>query len=135
MNFYIVFCKSRKKFDKYVKVNRIRNKVIIDIKQQIEVMQSEEEDFNIETYKDYFNLNIYTKISHSLKKGKDIYYLPNFDKDVNVEKILKMKKIFDMISSFNSLFIYEDFNDVPELQKRILSESTKYDSIQIIRDY
>ena len=36
MNFYIVFTKNRKKFDKYVKVNKIKNKTIIDIKQQLE---------------------------------------------------------------------------------------------------
>ena len=31
MNFYLVLSKNRKKFDKYVKVNRVKNKIIIDI--------------------------------------------------------------------------------------------------------
>jgi hypothetical protein len=73
MNFYLVFTKSRKRFDKYVKVNRIKNKVIIDIKQQLE-----EYDISYVDYKEYFNLIIYTKIKHSLSKKKDIYYIPNF---------------------------------------------------------
>ena len=59
MNFYIVLCKSRKKFDKYVKVNKIRNKVIIDIKEQLDI-----EKITYNEYKDYFNLLIYTKILH-----------------------------------------------------------------------
>ena len=29
-NFFCVYCKNRKKFDKYVKTNRIRNKYIIE---------------------------------------------------------------------------------------------------------
>ena len=65
MNFYLVFCKNRKKFDKYVKINRVKNKVIVDIKQNIE-----EEGIDPEKYKDYFNLIIYTRIVHSLQKGK-----------------------------------------------------------------
>jgi hypothetical protein len=36
MRFFCVYVSSRKKFDKYVKVNRIRNKYIIDIRKIIE---------------------------------------------------------------------------------------------------
>ena len=35
MNFYLVFTKNRKRFDKYVKVNRIKNKIIIGRKAKI----------------------------------------------------------------------------------------------------
>ena len=81
MNFYMVFCKSRKKFDKYIKINRIRNKVIIDIKQQLD-----EENLDYSKFRDYFNLLIYTRIIHSLKKGKDIYYIPNFsNKEIDIK--------------------------------------------------
>ena len=32
MNFYCVYTRSRKKLDKYIKINRIKNKYIIDIR-------------------------------------------------------------------------------------------------------
>jgi len=84
MNLYLVFCKNKKKFDKYVKINRIRNKVIIDIREILE-----EEDIDYNEYKDYFNVIIYTKILHAFQKGKDIYYIPNFDNDnIDIREIL-----------------------------------------------
>ena len=36
MNFFCVYVKTRKKFDKFIKVNRVKNKYIIDIKKIIE---------------------------------------------------------------------------------------------------
>ena len=137
MNFYIVFCKNRKKFDKYVKVNRIRNKVIIDIKQQLEQMNEEEgEDFTENKYRDYFNLLIYTKIIHSLRKTKDIYYIPNFDNpDLDIKELFKIKNVFEFPVEFGSLYLYEDFDDKPELQEEILGELHNFDTSQIIRDY
>ena len=36
VNFFVVYCKTRKKTDKYLKVNRIKNKYIIDIKKVME---------------------------------------------------------------------------------------------------
>ena len=68
MNFFIVFCKTRRKFDKYIKINRVRNKVIVDINELVN-----EYDIDIDKHRDYFNLMIYTRINHSLRKGKDIY--------------------------------------------------------------
>ena len=48
MEFFCVYCKTRKKFDKFVKVNRIKNKYIIDIKK---IVDEEEVDFqNDKTY-------------------------------------------------------------------------------------
>lgn len=101
MNFYIVFTKNRKKFDKYVKVNKVKNKIIIDIKQQLD-------ECNINNsyleYKEYFNLLIYTKITQSILKKKDIYYLPNFsNKDIIIEDLFKIKKILNDNVNFNIL--------------------------------
>jgi len=137
MKFYIVFCKNRKKFDKYVKVNRIRNKVIIDIKQQIDQLKDEEgPDFTIKKYRDYFNLLVYTKIVHSLRKKKDIYYIPNFENpELNIADLFKIKNIFEFPVEFGSLYLYEDFQDDSETQEEILGELHNFDTSQIIRDY
>ena len=130
MNFYLVFCKSRKKFDKYVKVNKVKNKVIIDIKQTIE-----EENIDANAYKDYFNLLVYTRVVHSLQKGKDIYYIPNFgNKDIDIKQLFDIKKIFNFPLNFNTLVFYEEFKDDASLTD-IISNLHIFDSSQIIKDY
>jgi len=132
MDFYVVFCKNRKKFDKYVKVNRIKNKVIIDIKDQLEDIQIKDR----EKYKDYFNLLIYTKIIQSLKKNKDIYYLPNFyDKNLDTNEILKLKKYSQENTNFNILMFYDEFGSDDNTFKDIINHLDVFDSSQIIRDY
>jgi hypothetical protein len=130
MNFYLVFCKNRKKFDKYVKINRVKNKVIVDIKQNIE-----EEGIDPEKYKDYFNLIIYTRIVHSLQKGKDIYYIPNFtNKNIDIKQLFDIKKAFSFPLTFNTLVFYEEFKDDESLSD-ILSNLERFDTSQIIKDY
>lgn len=132
MDFYVVFCKNRKKFDKYVKVNRIKNKVIIDIKDQLDENQIVDKD----KYRDFFNLLIYTKISQSVKKEKDIYYIPNFyDNTLSMNQIVDLKKYTDNGSNFNILMFFDEFGNDDQLFKDLVSHLDVFDSSQIIRDY
>jgi len=132
MNFYVVFCKNKKKFDKYVKVNRIKNKVIIDIKEQLDENQIKSDG----KYKDFFNLLIYTKISQSLKKGKDIYYIPNFyDKTLNVDKIINIKNFISNNIDFNILMFFDEFNNDNIMLDDIINNLDNFDNSQIIKDY
>ncbi|MCK9446563.1 hypothetical protein M0Q50_06830 [bacterium] len=131
MNFYIVYCKTRRKFDKYIKINRIRNKVIVDIRELIE-----QEDIDVESHRDYFNLTVYTKIVHSLKKSKDIYYIPNFrGNNVIVSEILKLKEILNFDIKFNILIFYDEFINDKELLDEVFNNINNFDSSQIIKDY
>jgi hypothetical protein len=131
MKFYIVFCKNKKKFDKFVKLNRIRNKVIIDIKKEIEL-----ENIDIDKYRDYFNVVIYTKISQSFKKGKDVYYIPNFsDPDIKIENVYNYKNMFNEFNiKYMSLIFIKDFQNLVLLDN-ILNTIQSFDSCQIIEDY
>jgi hypothetical protein len=131
LNFYIVYCKTRRKFDKYIKINRIRNKVIVDIRELIE-----QEDIDVESHRDYFNLTVYTKIVHSLKKSKDIYYIPNFrGNNVIVSEILKLKEILNFDIKFNILIFYDEFINDKELLDEVFNNINNFDSSQIIKDY
>jgi len=131
MNFYIVFCKTRKKFDKYIKINRIRNKVIVDIIDLID-----EYDIDINKHKDYFNLMVYTKINHSLKKGKDIYYVPDIkSKEISIKELFKLKEILEYDINFNILLFYEEFIDNKEILNDIFDNISDFSSSQIIKDY
>jgi len=131
MNFYIVFCKTRRKFDKYIKINRVRNKVIVDITELID-----EYDIDINKHKDYFNLMVYTKINHSLKKGKDIYYVPDIkSKEISIKELFKLKEILEYDINFNILLFYEEFIDNKVILNDIFDNISDFSSSQIIKDY
>ena len=133
MDFYIVFVKNRKKLDKYVKINRIRNKTIIDIKQQLDDHGLED----VSECREYFNLIIYTKITQTIRKNKDVYYIPNLNKinTLEIDDIFQIKENLVGKINFNLLFFFEDFKDNQKLYENLLSNISLFDAIQIIRDY
>ena len=131
MNFYITLTKTRRKFDKYIKINRVRNKVIVDIN---ELMI----EYDVETskHKDYFNLMVYTKINHALKKGKDIYYIPQTKiSDLKLEHLFKLKESIAYEIDFNILLFYDEFIDDDSVLNEIFENLDKFNSSQIIKDY
>jgi len=131
MNFYITLTKTRRKFDKYIKINRIRNKVIVDINELIL-----EYDVDSSKHKDYFNLMIYTKINHALKKGKDIYYIPQTKiSDIKLEQLFKLKESITYDIDFNILIFYDEFIDDEKILSDIYKNIHKFSSSQIIKDY
>jgi len=116
---------------KYIKVNRIRNKVIIDIKTALE-----ENEITDEKFSDYFNLLIYTRIVQALNKEKDVYYIPNFtNKKFDVKEIFKIKKILKDGTLFNILMFFDEFKDDVRFQNEVLTNITIFDKSQIIKDY
>lgn len=133
MEFYIVFVKNRKKLDKYIKINKIRNKTIIDIKQQLDDHGLED----VTEWREYFNLIIYTKITQTIRKNKDVYYIPNLNKisTLEIDDIFQIKENLIGKVNFNLLFFFEDFKDNQKLYENILSNISLFDAIQIIRDY
>jgi DUF1009 family protein len=129
MNFFCVYCKTRKKFDKFIKINRIRNKYIIDIKK---IVDEEEVDFKID--KTYLKILIFNKIQQAIDKKKDIYYIPDFDNEFSIEKLLNLKKILGE-NNFNVLVFYNEFRKNPEIMDDVLSNLSKFNTSQIVRDY
>ncbi len=129
MEFFCVYCKTRKKFDKFIKINRIRNKYIIDIKK---IVDEEEVDFKDD--KTYLKILIFNKIQQAIDKKKDIYYIPDFDSDFSIEKLLNLKKILGQ-NNFNILVFYNEFRKNPEIMDEALSNLSKFSNAQIIRDY
>ncbi len=129
MNFFCVYCRTRKKFDKFVKVNAIKNKYIIDINK---IMAEEEVDFNDD--KTYLKIIIFNKIQQAIDKKKDIYYIPDFDNEFSIEKLLNLKKILGE-NNFNVLIFYNEFRRNPEVIDDVFSNLAKFSNSQIIRDY
>ena len=129
MNFFCVYVKTRKKMDKYIKVNRVKNKYIIDIKKIIE-----EEELSPSDDKIYLKILIFQKIQQAIDKKKDIYYIPDFDNDFSIEKLLNLKKILGE-NNFNVLIFYNEFRKSPEVIDDVFSNLSKFSNSQIIRDY
>jgi hypothetical protein len=129
MNFFCVYVKTRKKFDKYLKINRIRNKYIIDIKK---ILEEEEVDFNDD--RTYLKILIFNKIQQAIDKRKDIYYIPDFDNEFSIEKLINLKKILGD-NNFNVLIFYNEFRKSPDILENVFSNLSKFSNSQIIRDY
>lgn len=129
MEFFCVYCKTRKKFDKFIKVNRIKNKYIVDIRKIVE-----DEEVNFKDDKTYLKILIFNKIQQAIEKNKDIYYLPDFDKDFSIEKLLNIKKILGE-NNFNVLIFYNEFRKNHDIIDDVLSNLSKFNASQIIRDY
>jgi hypothetical protein len=130
MQFFCVYVKTRKKLDKYIKVNKIRNKYIIDIKKILE-----EEEITFEEQKTYLKIIIFQKIQQAIEKNKDVYYVPDFDSMFSIEKLLNIKKILGGENNFNILVFYNDFRKEVSLIDDVFDNLTKFNASQIIRDY
>lgn len=129
MEFFCVYCKTRKKFDKFVKVNRIKNKYIIDLKKIMD-----EEEIHLSNDKTYLKILVFNKIQQAIDKRKDIYYIPDFESDFSIEKLLNLKKILGE-NNFNVLIFYNEFRKNPEVIDDVFSNLSKFSNSQIIRDY
>ena len=129
MNFFCVYVKTRKKMDKYIKVNKVKNKYIIDIKKIIE-----EEELSHNEDKTYLKIIIFNKIQQAIDKKKDIYYIPDFDNEFSIEKLLNLKKILGD-NDFNVLVFYNEFRKNPEIIDDVFTNLSKFSNSQIIRDY
>lgn len=129
MEFFCVYCKTRKKFDKYVKTNRIKNKYIIDIKR---IIDEEEVDFIND--KTYLKILVFNKIQQAIEKRKDIYYIPDFEQEFSIEKLLNLKKILGE-NNFNVLIFYNEFRRNPDVMDDVMGNLSKFSNSQIIRDY
>lgn len=129
MEFFCVYVKNRKKIDKYLKVNNIKNKYIIDLKK----IQAEEDlDFNKD--KTYLKILLFNKITQAIEKNKTIYYIPDFDNEFSIEKLLNLKKILGN-GDFNVLVFYNEFRKENKILNEVLENLSKFSNSQIIRDY
>lgn len=132
-SFFICFVKTRKKLDKYFKINKIKNKHIIDIRK---IIDEENLDISDESSYKFFKILVINKIKNARDKGRDIYYIPDFsNSNINVLKIISLKEHFKRdFTLFNVLWFYDEFinsiyiNDIVDILPL-------FDNAQIIQDY
>ena len=130
INFFCVYVKTRKKVEKFFKVNRIRNKYVLDIRKM-----KEEEGVDPDGDLMYIKILIFNKIQRALEKGKDIYYIPDFDDEFNIKKLMNLRKVLGEESNFNILLFYDEFEKHLEIRDEALENLTLFSNSQIIRDY
>ena len=131
MNFFCVYTKNRKKIDKFFKVNCIRNKYVIDLAKII----SKEEIENYDDEKTFLKILVYQKLQSAIERGKDIYYIPDFEKEFSIEKLLNLKKLLGSENNFNILIFWNEFKKDAHLLDDIMENMSKFSNSQIIKDY
>jgi len=95
----------------------------------------EEEEVNYDDERTYLKILIFNKIQQAIDKKKDIYYIPDFDNQFSIEKLLNIKKILSQEDSFNILIFYNEFRKDPEILENAFNSLSKFDASQVIRDY
>lgn len=132
-SFFLVFCRTRKKLDKYFKNNRIRNKQIIDIKK---ILEEEKISINDKQSMKFFKVLVWNRIKIAQEKGKDVYYIPNFtNSDVEIKKLLKFKEtLLEEHHNFNLLLFFDEFIGTNWLLD-VLDNLDFFQGSQILKDY
>lgn len=128
INFCVVYARTRKKVDKYFKVNKIRNKYVLDIRKMMDEEMEGDQDLM------FLKILVFNKIQLAMEKGKDIYFIPNFDDEFSINKLLNLKKILGD-NNFNILLFYDEFKKYPHYLDEALENLTKFTHSQIIKDY
>lgn len=133
MNFFICLVKTKKKLDKYFKINKIRNKQIIDIKK---IMDEEKIKLSDKESIAFFKVLVWNKIKMAKEKSKDIYYIPNFSSsDLDITKLLRFKTtLLEKDDDFNLLLFFEEFVGTNWLIQTLDNIDT-FDNTQILKDY
>lgn len=133
MQFYLCLVRTRKKIEKYFKINKIRNKQIIDIKK---IMEEEKVKLNDKESIAFFKLLIWNKIKMARDKGKDIYYIPNYSSsDLDIKKLLKLKSnLLEKDDNYNLLCFFTEFLGTNWLLD-VLDNIETFDNTQILKDY
>lgn len=128
INFFVVYVKTKKKLDKYMKVNQIKKKFVIDVKKIIEEEELDKDDLT------YLKIIIYNKIEEAMMKNKDIYYIPLFDSSYNINKLFNIKKLLGS-NNFNVLVFYDEFNKNRHIVNEVIDNMSKFSYAQIVKDY
>lgn len=131
LNFFLVLCKNRKKFDKYVKLNKIRGKYIIDIKKMMDENDITASEISTS---DLFKIIILKKFNLAIEKKKDIYYLPNFDITKKYNKLFSIKEMLNESHNFNLLYFHDEF-EADETPDEIIDRISEFDLTQILKDF
>jgi hypothetical protein len=131
MNFNCVFVKNRKKIQKYIKLNSVKNKVIVDVKKMIDEHSI---DIKNKNSQNYLKTLIYQKLQQGEEKNKEVYYIPHLHKDFSVNNLLNIKKILKEEQEVKLLVFFKEFEN-DRLFVDILENLTHFSKITILEDY
>lgn len=131
LNFILVICKDRKKFKKFEKVNKLKNKYVIDIKKMMDDDNLTSQNVSNSSV---FKLNLLKKFNLAKEKKKHIYYIPNIIEQNNLYNLFNIKELMSDTHNFTLLYFYDDF-DKNQQPLEILENISEFDYTQILEDY
>jgi hypothetical protein len=128
-----VFTANRKKFDKYVKVNRIANKVIIDVSK---IISTEKLDLDDPIQMTYFRILIQKKLKGARDKNKIVYYIPHIKSErFSVKSLTSLSKLCGEDGKFGMLFFWADFPDKSPIRLDLIENIDSFSFCQMFEDY
>ena len=130
MRFFCVYVKTRKTFDKMVKTNCIKNKIIIDLKKI-----QEEDEIEYDADKTYLKILVFQKIQKAIEKNKDVYYIPDFEHNFSIEKLLNIKKLLTINDEFNVVVFFNEMKEYESTLDDVINNLSKFDNSQILKDF
>ena len=117
-----------------MKSNKIKNKYVVDIKKIFEEDISSENS-SFETAKPYLKILVHKKIQEAIEKNKDVYYVPDFDQDFSITKLLNIRQLLGIENNFNILVFYNDFRKDRKILDDVNDNLTKFSNSLIIKDF
>ncbi len=131
LNCFLVLCKTRKKFEKYIKLNKVRKKYVIDISK---IMQEESIKSDELSTSNILKVLILKKINLAKEKKMNIYYIPSLQHQSQISNLFNIKALVKDTHNFNLIYLYEDFEPGQQPQE-ILDRIEDFDISQVLKDY
>lgn len=131
LNFFLVLCKTKKKFEKYIKLNRVRKKYVIDISK---IMQEENIKPDELANSNILKVLILKKFNLAKEKKMDIYYIPSLQHQSQISNLFNIKPLVEDTHNFNLIYLYDDFEPGQQPQA-ILDKIADFDISQVLEDY
>lgn len=95
-----------------------------------------EEELSMDRKEDitYLKVVIFNIINKAIDKNMSVYYLPNFDIDFSISKLLNLREILGK-NKFNILMFYNEFNDNDIIRREAFMNLHEFDSSNVVEDY
>jgi hypothetical protein len=94
----------------------------------------EEEDLSFDVDATYIKLFIFNLVNQAVERDKDVYYIPYFNEEFSVSKLLNLRKLLGE-NQFNVLIFHDEFRKEPDILEELYDNLPKFSGTQILRDY
>ena len=100
-----------------------------------EKTDSDEEEIEYDADKTYLKILVFQKIQKAIEKNKDVYYIPDFEHNFSIEKLLNIKKLLTINDEFNVVVFFNEMKEYESTLDDVINNLSKFDNSQILKDF